>query len=104
MDINEMTLTDFKALPELHWQGWEEIDSLVILPDRIDKSTGFAEFYLVPCLGRDPLGKVETYDLFDLYKIPHVSIDVLGKSKLVRLRLHKHYILDNVRSSIVEGK
>lgn len=99
MNINDMTRREFEELPLLDWRSNCEVDSIVLLPTRQQHSSGYNNFYVIPCKHHTPLGKCDKYDTFSIYmnsNFNRVGIDCLKKSSLMRIFLPQNEYIVNV--------
>lgn len=109
MDIEKMTKKQFEALPYVvikdYYNRFVEIDSIVLLPSKRLHDSGWRNYEIVPCLRREPLGKLHGYDTFSIYLTgikEKVGVDCLGKSGLMRIFLPQdEYLIDCLYHEII---
>ena len=93
MDINEMTIKQFKNLKlfeDQHETMEVEVDSIVLVPTKIHDDSGYNVFYVVACNNRQPVGICSGHDAFDIFiksEYTRIGIDCLRGSGLMRIFL-----------------
>lgn len=91
MDINEMTIKQFKNLKLFEDQHeMVDVDSIVLVPTKIHDDSGYNVFYVVACNKRQPVGVCSGYDAFDIFmkrEYSRIGIDCLRGSGLMRIFL-----------------
>ena len=96
MDINEMTIKQFKELPTLKELKYKDIDGIVLLPTKIKHDSGFNYYSVAIVKQGKAIGKTELYDTFSIFalaKEDRIGIDCLRKSGLMRIFLYPKYTL-----------
>ena len=83
MNINKMSRTDFKSLPEIE-EKITKFDSIVLIPTSIKHQSGYSLFSVIACLREEPIGRVSLYDTFR-FEFEDGGIDCLSESNLMRI-------------------
>lgn len=96
MDINEMTIKQFKELPTLKELAYKDFDSMVLLPTKIKDASGYNYYSVAIVKDNIVIGRTTLYDTFSIFTLSEderIGIDCLRKSGLMRIFFSKGYTL-----------
>lgn len=108
-EINKMTRKDFMSVPVIDNWHEQEIDSIILVPDKHVHDSGYSYFTVILCNNLRPVERLRTYDTLSIYSIfenQRFRIDCLNKSKCIRIifRDVRKYHIDSTFYELKGGK